>query len=362
MRPTPRLLLLPGLAFLLSCSDPAPEPDAPLFNAPAHFPKPVYALERNPVTQAGFELGRTLFYDGSLSRDGSVSCGECHRQDFAFTHHGHDLSHGIDNLSGVRNSLPLQNLAWERNLTWDGGVFDLDLFPIVPIENPVEMDEKTGNVLQKLRRSKTYPALFKRAYGSDSITTDRFLKALSQFMLTLVSDNSRYDQFRRGEGVLLTDGERAGLTTFEQKCAGCHAGELFTDGRFRNNGLPAIERSQLVVKVVKGQKTQFLEPFDDLGRAVITERDADKYTFRVPSLRNVEVTKPYMHDGRFATLEQVLDHYAGGVSATPNLDPLLTKSGKPGIPLTDVEKRNLIAFLKTLTDHAFLTNPRFSPQ
>ncbi|MFY7911310.1 MAG: cytochrome-c peroxidase, partial [Emticicia sp.] len=153
-----------------------------LFAVPANFPNPVYDFAKNPVTKSGFELGRELFYEGDLSRDGTISCAECHSQASGFTHHGHDVSHGIDDLRGIRNAPPIQNMAFQKEFFWDGGVFDLDLFSIAPIENPVEMDEKLGNVLEKLRKKEKYATLFQKAYGSKEITTERFLKALSQFM------------------------------------------------------------------------------------------------------------------------------------------------------------------------------------
>jgi cytochrome c peroxidase len=336
--------LLHALAAALAvgaCTDRSePEPTV-LFTAPPAFPAPVYDLSRNPLTPAGVELGRRLFYDPLLSRDGSIACAECHRQDFGFTHHGHDVSHGIDNRMGTRNSQPVQNLAWEPNFFWDGGVHDLDLQPIAPLENPVEMDDKLGTVLQKLRQSPKYPALFKAAYGSPEITTAAFLKALAQFMLTLVSANSRYDRYLRGQEAF-TDDEKAGLRLFSEKgCATCHAGTLFTDHSFRNNGIgPGAT--------------------PDSGRARITENATDLFKFRVPSLRNVEVTKPYMHDGRFYDLETVIDHYRERVKDGPTLDPLLRRNGRLGIAISDPEKRQLVAFLKTLTDHEFLTNPRFA--
>jgi cytochrome c peroxidase len=336
-----------GLLLGLSACSTEPAPEEPLFLTPANFPQPVYRFENNPLTKEGVALGRMLFYDGRLSRDGTISCAECHNQAYAFTHHGHDLSHGIDNRLGTRNSLPLQNLAWSREFMWDGGVFDLDMFPIVPIENHVEMDEKVASVLNKLRADDGYRKQFRKAYGTEEVTTARFLQALSQFMLTMVSGNSRYDKYVRnesGNGATLTADELAGLSLFKRKgCAGCHTGELFTDQSYRNNGLS-------------------LAFGEDEGRAHITEKAEDKYTFKVPSLRNVEHTGPYMHDSRFRTLEAVLTHYAEGVEDTPNLDPLLKQNGRPGISLTADEQVKLIAFLKTLTDTDFLTDPKFAPK
>ncbi|MGF7215299.1 cytochrome c peroxidase [Spirosoma lacussanchae] len=331
-----------GCLWLAACqtTETDAQPDV-LFKQPANFPQPVYALDQNQPTSAGFKLGRALFYDTMLSRDGSIACAECHNQAYAFTHHQHDVSHGIDNRVGTRNSQPIQNLAWSTSFFWDGGVHDLDLVPIAPIENPVEMDERSTNVINKLRKSTKYPAMFKAAFGTDEINGPRFLQALSQFMLTLVSGNSRYDKWVRKEpGGTLTSDEQAGLTTFRAKCSGCHAGELFTDNSFRNNGL-------------------FIQGSKDLGRAHVTELPQDRYTFKVPSLRNVEKTLPYMHDGRFYSLEAVLDHYAENVQLTENLDPLLQKNSRPGIALSADEKRQIIAFLKTLTDDQFLRDSRF---
>ena len=325
-----------------------PEPTDPVVEKvevpqPSYFPTMTYDLASNPVTYDGFQLGKSLFYDGILSRNGTISCGTCHQQTAAFTHHGHDLSHGIDDKIGLRNAPALQNLAWTKEFFWDGGVQHLDLFPIAPIENPVEMDEKLGNVLQKLRDSKKpdYPELFKKAFGTTEITTERFTKALSQFMVFLVSNNARYDLYLRGTTNALTVTEKEGLSLFKQKCGSCHSGELFTDQNYRNNGL-STDRNP------------------DQGRFTITQNPDDRYKFKVPSLRNVGYTAPYMHDGRFATLEQVLEHYGQNVKQTPNLDPLLQQGGKLGIALTADEKIKIIAFLKTLSDEQFIQDSRFS--
>ncbi|MDH4462131.1 MAG: cytochrome c peroxidase [Flectobacillus sp.] len=351
------------LVWVLSCAESGTEIDPnKLSYTPSNFPKAEYDLTSNPVTKEGFELGRSLFYDGILSRDGTISCGECHRQDFAFTHHLHDLSHGIDGKIGLRNTPTLQNLAWGKTFGWDGGVVGLDFFAIAPIENPVEMDETTANVLDKLRKTDKYPTMFKNAFGTTEITSVRFLKALSQFMLSLVSANSRYDKYiRKEEGGTLTETELAGLSAFKQKCASCHVGELFTDETYRNNGLPPTDRQQVVYKVVNGVTTATLERVYDDGRMRITELAADKNKFKVPTLRNIEASRPYMHDGRFTTLEQVLDHYSSTVTETANLDPSLKKNGVLGIPLTSTEKTQIIAFLKTLTDRDFLADKRFAP-
>ncbi|PSL45628.1 cytochrome c peroxidase [Chitinophaga niastensis] len=313
------------------------------FRQPANFPAPVYHLDDNHITQAGFELGRKLFYEPRLSRNNTISCGDCHIQTAAFTHHGHDVSHGIDDRLGSRNAPPIMNLAWHTTFMLDGGVFDLDLQPIAPITNFVEMDETLDNVLKKLKAHPQYPALFKKAFGSEEITTARMMKALSQFMVMLVSAGSKYDKVMRKEGKTFTADEQAGYTLFQQKCSACHAEPLFTDHSFRNNGIGA-------------------GPNNDEGRYPITLNTADKYKFKVPSLRNLAYTAPYMHDGRFYTLDGVLDHYTSEVQNMPTLDPLLKQNGRLGISLTAAEKQQVLAFLNTLNDKAFITDKRFSEQ
>lgn len=335
--------------LLMACNgsstvpNPVEETGEKLFYKPENFPEPIYDFSKNPVTDEGFELGRKLFYDGKLSRDGTISCAECHSQTYAFTHHGHSISHGIDDKIGTRNAPAVQNTAFMNLFFWDGGVFDLDFFSVAPIVNPVEMDEELGNVLDKLRATEDYPEMFKAAYGSEEITTERFLKALSQFMNSLVSANSKYDKFVRNEpGGEFTDAEISGLSIFKTKCASCHATDLFTDGSFRNNGLQIYARDP------------------DLGRAIITENADDNYKFKVPSLRNIGYTAPYMHDGQFLSLNQVLEHYDNGVYDSKTLDPELKKDGVLGIPLTDDEKTDLLAFLKTLDDPTFIKNTAFA--
>lgn len=305
------------------------------FKQPENFPSPVYKKE---VTQAGFELGRKLFYEPRLSRNNTVSCGSCHIQSAAFTHHGHDISHGIDDRLGNRNATPIMNMAWHTTFMWDGGVFDLDLQPIVPITNVVEMDETIDNVLNKLRNHPQYPELFKKAYGSTEITSAKMLKALSQFMVMLVSANSKYDSVKIKKSTFTTQ-EEQGYQVFQQKCSSCHQEPLFTDLSFRNNGIGP-------------------GPANDEGREPITLNPADKFKFKVPSLRNLAFTAPYMHDGRFYSLDAVLSHYSNEIKDMPTLDPLL----KNGIALTATEKVQLKAFLNTLNDKTFITDKRFAEQ
>ncbi len=322
-------------------SDP-PKPAALQFEQPAGWPAPVYDFSQNEVSEAKFELGRKLFYDAQLSRNGTIACGNCHQQFVAFAHAGHAVSHGIDDQNGTRNSPTLFNLAWSPDFFWDGGVHDLNLQPVQPITNPVEMDEKVANVLEKLRKSAVYPPLFEKAWGDTAVTTERFLKSLGQFMALMVSANSRYDQFVGGKTDALTAEEQAGLTAFRQKCAACHAEPLFTDHSFRNNGLH--------------------QAINDKGRYLVTLQAGDEYKFKVPSLRNTGKSSPFMHNGSKASLDLVIEHYRSGIADSPTLDPLLKPGGLPGIQISDTEKAQLIAFLNALTDEDFLRDKRFSEQ
>jgi cytochrome c peroxidase len=314
------------------------------FQKPANFPEPVYNFANNKVTKEGFELGRSLFYEGRLSRDNSISCGSCHIQSSAFTQHGHDVSHGIDDRLGTRNSPPIMNLAWNKAFMWGGGVFDLDLQPIVPITAHEEMDENLENVMAKLRLMPKYTALFKSAFGTSEINTARMMKALSQFMLMCVSSNSKYDKVMRKENnTSFSTEEQEGYTLFKQQCATCHTEPLFTDGSFRNNGLAP-------------------SPVNDLGLYTATLMDSDRYKFKVPSLRNLRYTAPYMHDGRHFSLAAVLEHYSNQVQNLPNLDPLLQQSGKLGITLSTTDKTKILAFLNTLNDETFINNSSLAEQ
>jgi cytochrome c peroxidase len=312
------------------------------FQKPSNFPDVEYNISNNPVTKEGFELGRTLFYDGILSKNNQISCGFCHIQSAAFTHHGHDISHGIDDRLGKRNSPPIMNLAWRKNFMWDGGVGDLDLQPIAPITNHEEMDEDLGNVLVKLRNSTKYPALFEKAFGSNEITTARLMKALSQFMVMCVSSNSKYDSVMRNQSSFTAD-EQAGYNLVKQKCGNCHKEPLFTDESFRDNGI-------------------YIGFNNDSGRYAITLNPADLYKFKVPSLRNLAYTAPFMHDGRYLNLQTVLNNYSTGVVNKPNLDPLLKQNGILGIPLTATEQTQIITFLNTLNDKTFINNRLIAEQ
>ncbi len=333
------ILLLPPIFFAcqkqnLNNGD-VPTPVA--FETPNGWPAPVYNFAENPLTEQGIFLGRKLFYDGQLSKDGQFPCASCHQQQAAFGTFDHDLSHGFANSHTLRNAPPLQNLAWHREFHHDGGINHLDVQPLAPITAPNEMAETIDNVLNKLRTDPAYPTLFKAAFGTPEITTKRMTQALSQFMLTMVSANSKYDRVKNGTATFNLP-EQTGYTIFQQKCSTCHREPLFTDLSYRNAGLP-------MDNVLR-----------DAGRMRITKNPADSLKFKVPSLRNILVSRYYGHDGRFFDVLNVFDHYQSGVQKSPTLDPLLQN----GIPLSSFERGQLLAFLITLIDSSFLRNPSFT--
>ena len=307
------------------------------FQQPKHFPEPNYNFSLTPFSQATFELGKKLFYDGILSRDNSISCASCHIPENAFTHHGHDVSHGIDDQLGTRNALSLVNLAWSTSYFWDGGVQQLDLTPIVPIHNPIEMDETMENIVKKLSVSPEYSNGFQKAFGSKEITANKIMKSISHFMAALVSADTKYDKVKNNTATF-TEEEQKGYQIFLSKCNTCHMEPLFTDNSFRDNGIG-------------------INPYKDFGRYEITQQDSDKLKFKVPTLRNLKYTAPYMHDGRFYDLKSVLRHYSKEIVITENLDPLFKESN--GIPLADNEIESLLAFLNTLNDEDFINNKAF---
>jgi cytochrome c peroxidase len=330
------LIALFSLIIIAACRKTELENQVLAFAKPANFPTPTYDFTKNPLTTEGVALGKKLFYDPILSADNTISCGSCHQQQSAFAHQSHDFSHGIKDKLGSRNAPSLQNLAWQTDFSWDGGIPHLDLFPFNPIENPVEMGEKVKNVLLKLENHAEYSNLFKKAFNSGGVTTERLMKALSQFQLQVVSGDSRYDQFVNGNQTALNTDEKAGLELFKQHCASCHKAPLFTDNTFRNNGLQAIG--------------------NDFGRSAITLDTMDSRKFKVPTLRNIEKTAPYMHDGRIRKLEDVVEHYRTGIQSSKTLDNTL----KTPIIMSENDKKNIVLFLKTLTDNVFLSRKDLS--
>ena len=307
------------------------------FTVPKGWPQPVYDFKNNPVTDEGFQLGRKLFYDGRLSKDGNFACASCHQQFAAFATYDHNLSHGINNSFTKRNAPPLFNLAWQKEFMWDGGINHLDLQPLAPITDTNEMDETIENVITKLKADTSYKRMFRAAFGDETINTQRMTKALSQFLVMMVSANSKYDRVMRGEDSFNLP-QRLGYAMFKQKCASCHAEPMFTDYSYRNVGL-AVD--------------SFL---NDNGRMKITRNSNDSLKFKVPSLRNAQQTFPYGHDGRFYSLIDVFNFYRKDIVQGATTDSLL----KHGMPLSNYEIGQLTAFIYTLTDSSFLNDKRFA--
>lgn len=337
------LLLFVCTAFIfIAAAKKEKDPYKPTYiklDIPKGWPKPAADIfKNNPLTEQGFQLGKKLFYDGRLSKDGNVPCASCHQQFAAFATYDHDLSHGIKDQFTTRNAPGIFNMAWMPLLHWDGGINHIEVQPLGPLTAKNEMAEDIDSVLIKLRKDTAYPRLFKAAFGSNLINSQRMLKALAQFTGSIISSNSKYDKVQRGE-TTFTPAEQRGYEFFKVKCAGCHTEPLFTDNSFRNNGM-AINPQ-----------------LNDAGRMRITNNKSDSLKFKVPSLRNISLTFPYMHDGRFYSIGQAIDHYRTGIVITqPSLDTAL----KNRIAMSNTEKNNLIYFLFTLTDTTLVKNPRFA--
>ena len=298
---------------------------------------PTNIFANNPLTQEGFELGKKLFYDGRLSKDGNFACGSCHQQFAAFATYDHDLSHGFNNGFTTRNAPGLFNLAWQKDFQWDGGINHLEVQPLSPLTAPNEMAETLANVLQKLQADTNYIRLFNRAFGEGKINSQHLLKALAQFTGSIQSYNSKYDKVKLGLDSFSIS-ENLGYQTFKLNCNNCHKEPLFTDNSFRNNGL------------------SFTTSLADKGRMAITQDPKDSLKFKVPSLRNCTVTFPYMHDGRIISLNKVIQHYRTGIDTTqPTLDPLLKKR----LLISDQQKMDLVSFLMTLKDEELIKDERF---
>jgi cytochrome c peroxidase len=315
------------------------------FTISKFFPRPDLPRD-NPLTVEGVSLGSELFFDRRLSADNSESCATCHQPRIGFSE-SRRFSAGIGGEIGTRNSMPLENLAWKKEFFWDGRAASLREQVLQPIQNPIEMHESLDFLMKKLSTDTNYHRLFANAFGSPDITIDRLARALEQFLLVQVSFNSKFDRVSLGTAKF-TEEEQRGFQLFHTEydpyhgqygadCFHCHGGALFQSQSFANNGLDST--------------------FADQGRYVVTKREGDQGKFSVPSLRNVAVTGPYMHDGRFRTLEEVVEHYCTGMKRSATLDPNLAKHPDGGVPLSASDKRALVAFLKTLTDDRFLPPP-----
>lgn len=307
------------------------------FSYPSYFPKPQYDFSKNPLDSEKIELGRFLFYSPVLSSNRSISCASCHSPYNAFAHTDHQLSHGIHDQIGTRNAPALFNLAWQKKFMWDGAINHLDMQPLAALSHPKEMGETVASVVKKLNESDFYRHMFYKAFGDSTVTGERLLKSLAQFQLTLVSANAKYDQVKQGSAVF-NYAEKEGYALFKKYCNSCHTEPMFTNYGFANNGLPVDTT------------------LNDYGRWIMTQRSEDSLLFKVPSLRNISYTYPYMHDGRFKKLRQVIDHYTGGIQQHPTLSKQLKKP----VVLSANDKEFLLVFLQTLNDKEFVFNPRFN--
>jgi cytochrome c peroxidase len=292
----------------------------------------------NPLTRQGIDLGRRLFYDKILSENNSQACADCHNPAYAFSD-TLKFSRGTKGLAGNRNAPSLINAGWLPNFFWDGRAQTLEDQALAPVPNILEMNLPWDSAISRISRSKTYPALFDAAFPPGPITPAKVVKALAQFERTLVSFNSRYDKFLKGE-IIYTATESLGLELFNQEktgCFHCHSGILFTDMEFHNNGLD--------------------KNIDSTGRGAITKLAEDDGKWRTPTLRNLVLTPPYMHDGRFSSLEEVMEHYSSGGYPSRTVDPRVPARSQ--YPLSEMEIQAVLDFLKTLTDSTLARNPGF---
>ena len=300
----------------------------------------------NPQTVEGIALGRRLFFDPILSSDSSQSCSTCHMPFDAFSDNN-QFSTGVTGALGTRNSMPIFNLAWNWNekFFWDGRAISLEDQALGPVVNPIEMNNTWPNAVASLQNHPTYPSLFQAAFGTSTIDSTLVAKALAQFERTLISGNAKFDKYLRGE-TALTASELNGFNLFMDEnggdCFHCHgsaANPLWTDNDFHNNGLDAA--------------------FTDNGLGDITGNPNDNGKFKTPSLRNLFFSAPYMHDGRFATIDEVINFYSEGLKNSPTIDPLMKSVAQGGVQLTPMEKADLKAFLMTLSEPEFVQNPDF---
>lgn len=299
----------------------------------------------NPLTVEGITLGRKLFYDKKLSKGNIQSCGTCHSPEFSFTDNGNQYSVGVDGLAGNRNTMAIINIGYMPSFFWDGRAPSAEAQAFGPVVNPIEMHETWPNAVAKLQADPDYPDLFYKAFGTNCIDSVLVSKAISQFERIMISGNSRFDKHLRGE-IQLTAAEQNGFNIFMDEtkgdcfhCHGSNTNPLWTDNDFHNNGLDVA--------------------FTDKGLGSVTGDPNDDGKFKSPTLRNLVFTAPYMHDGRFETLEQVVNHYSDELVSSATIDPLMKKVNQGGVGLTSTEKANLVSFLKSLSDSAFVAKTIF---
>ena len=317
-------------------------PSYVLLENPKGFPQPNIPLD-NLTTEEGIQLGKKLFYDKILSGNNTMSCADCHFQTSSFANNS-QFNSGIDGIFGDRNAMPLINLAWSKDFNWNGSVSSLESQAFEPVTNPIELHSLNWKeVSLKLMQNEEYKDLFQLAFNTRTIDSINIVKAIAQFERTLISGDSKFDKFLDYRSSL-TASELRGkeiFTTEKGDCFHCHSYPLFTSNDFHNNGLD-------------------IESNLKNGRYDVTENINDKGKFKSPTLRNIELTAPYMHDGRFQTLEEVIEHYNFGGHYSSTIDPNMKKVGV-GLGLNEQEKLDLINFLKTLTDTSFIKNQEFAP-
>jgi len=358
------LIVMSALIFVVSCkksndpptSKPIPPVEGPTpyaWEDPLFFQQMVIPGD-NPLTVEGIKLGRMLFYDVRLSGDDTQACADCHLQENAFGD-PNQFSTGIDGIEGNRQGMTLENLGYQFDYFWDSRSETLEEQIIQPVINPIEMNAQWSDVMEKIKDDVDYMDLFKIIYSTSDIDSTHVAKVMAQFLRTVVSSESKYDKWRKGE-YFFTPEEAHGFDLFQKEggdpelgqggewgadCFHCHplAGMQFSDYLLHNNGLDSV--------------------FTDLGRGEVTGDPNDFGRFKTPSLRNVEVSAPYMHDGRFETLAEVVEHYNSGGHASPTIDPFM-KYTQGGLQLSEQDKLDLIAFLKTMTDISFLTDTSYS--
>jgi cytochrome c peroxidase len=304
---------------------------------PPGFPLQIQ-FKNEALTKERIQLGRRLFYDTRLSADGSISCASCHQQIASFGTYDHDLSHGLNGAHSNRNAPPLINLLWRSSFGWDGRYERMEDIIEAHLNSHIDMGSNAHHLPGKLQELNVYAPFFKAAYGSNEITKERLLNALAQFTATMVSAATKYDSVKQNL-TAFTFAEQAGYVVFQNKCSSCHKEPLFADDMYRNTGLPL----NAMIK--------------DKGRMEATGKREDSLKFRVPTLRNLFKSYPFMHDGRFVAFSQVFDHYENGVQQSFTLDALLNNR----IPLTTTEQNALIEFLKTLTDETFVKDENYKP-
>lgn len=321
---------------------------------PSHFPDMPIPAD-NPMTVEGVELGRKLFYETKLSSDNTISCASCHAPNKGFSD-DREKSIGVNGAVGRRHSMALVNLGWQQFFFWDGRSATLEDQILHPISDPTEMNLPFDQAQKRLENDLEYKRLFIKAYGTHHITKEYIAKAIAQFLRTLISGNSKYDViYKYANNIPLSPSDQtiyqsitveewAGFDLFQSlngaDCFHCHNGPLMQVQRYSNNGLDAV--------------------FTDQGRAEITGNAMDRGKFKIPTLRNIAETAPYMHDGRFQTLDEVINHYSHHIQVTETIDPMIEFAFQGGVQLNANEKSYVKAFLHTLTDNEFLTNPNFS--